>query len=105
MMTSSAPGAVTGFEWDEDKARANEAKHGVSFVEAASVFGDPLAVTFEDPRHSADEDRYLTIGLSAAGRGLIVSHTDRGDDTRVISARVASRGERKGYEDGNYPRA
>ncbi|MBA4067159.1 MAG: hypothetical protein C0501_26330 [Isosphaera sp.] len=93
------------FEWDEDKARANEAKHGVSFPEAASVFGDPLAVTFDDPLHSADEARYLTIGLSAAGRVLIVSHTDRGDATRVISARAASRGERKGYEDGDYPRA
>lgn len=93
------------FEWDEDKARANEAKHGVSFPEAASVFADPLAVTFDDPRHSADEDRYLTIGLSAAGRVLIVSHTDRGTATRVISARVASRGEREGYEDGDYPRA
>lgn len=94
-----------GFEWDDDKARANEAKHGVSFAEAASVFGDPLAVTFEDPLHSVDEDRYLTIGLSAAGRVLIVSHTDRGGDTRVISARAASRGERKGYEDGDYPPA
>jgi uncharacterized DUF497 family protein len=93
------------FEWDEDKARTNEAKHGVSFPEAASVFGDPLAVTFDDPLHSADEDRYLTIGLSATGRVLIVSHTDRGAATRIISARVASRGERKGYEDGDYPRA
>ena len=70
-----------GFEWDEDQASANEAKHGVSFAEASSVFGDPLAVTFDDPLHSADEDRYLTIGLSAAGRVLIVSHTDRGAAT------------------------
>ncbi|MBX9584534.1 MAG: BrnT family toxin [Gemmataceae bacterium] len=93
------------FEWDEDKARANEAKHGVSFAEASSVFADPLAITFDDPVHSDDEDRFLTIGLSAAGRVLIVSHTDRGDATRVVSARAASRGERKGYEDGDYPRA
>ena len=91
------------FEWDEDKACVNESKHGVSFAEASSVFGDPLAVTFNDPLHSDDEDRHLTIGLSAAGRVVIVSHTDRGAATRIISARVASRGERKGYEDGNYP--
>ena len=93
------------FEWDEDKAAANERKHGVSFIEATTVLADPLAVTFDDPLHSDDEDRHLTIGLSAAGRVLIVSHTDRGSATRVISARVASRGERKGYEDGSYPRA
>jgi uncharacterized DUF497 family protein len=74
------------FEWDEDKARTNEVKHGVSFPEAASVFGDPLAVTFDDPLRSADEDRYLTIGLSATGRVLIVSHTDREAATRIISA-------------------
>lgn len=94
-----------GFEWDDDKAEANQDKHGVSFAEAVTVFGDPLAVTFEDPLHSADEDRYLTIGQSTVGRVLIVSHTDRGDDTRIISARLASRGERKGYEDGDYPPA
>lgn len=93
------------FEWDSDKARANESKHGVAFPEAATVFGDPLAVTFDDPLHSADEDRYLTIGLSAAGRVLIVSHTDRDGTTRIISARVASPGERKGYENGDYPHA
>jgi uncharacterized protein len=85
------------FEWDEDKAAANESKHGVSFTEASTVFDDPV--------HSGQEDRYLTIGLSATGRVLIVSHTDRGAATRIISARVASRGERKGYEDGDYPRA
>ncbi len=93
------------FEWDEDKATANESKHGVSFTEASTVFGDPLAVTFDDPVHSDEEARQLTIGLSATGRVLIVSHTDRGAATRIISVRVASRGERKGYEDGDYPRA
>ena len=93
------------FEWDEDKAQANASKHGVSFAEASSVFGDPLAVTFDDTVHSGDEDRYLTIGLSVAGRVVIVSHTDRGTATRIISARVASRGERKGYENGDYPRS
>ncbi len=90
-------------EWDEDKARSNEIKHGVSLPEAATVFGDPLAVTFDDPLHSADELRYLTIGLSSRGRVLIVSHTDRGSANRIISARAASRAERKGYEDGSYP--
>ena len=84
------------FEWGEEKATANESKHGVSFTEAATVFGDPV--------HSDEEDRYLTIGLSTTGRVLIVSHTDRAAATRVISVRVASRGERKGYEDGDYPR-
>ena len=92
------------FEWGEEKATANESKYGVSFTEAATVFGDPLAVTFDDPVHSDEEDRYLTIGLSTTGRVLIVSHTDRAAATRVISVRVASRGERKGYEDGDYPR-
>ena len=91
-------------EWDEDKARTNEAKHGVSFREASSVFGDPLAVTFDDPLHSADEARFLTIGMSSWGRVLIVSHTDRDEVTRVISARATSRAEQKGYEDGDYPR-
>ncbi len=91
------------FEWDEAKAEANVRKHGVSFAEAATVFGDPLAVTFFDPDHSDDEDRFLTIGLSIDGRALILSHTDRGDRVRIISARVATKSERKGYEDGTYP--
>ncbi len=91
------------FEWDEAKAEANVRKHGVSFAEAATVFGDPLAVTFFDPDHSDDEYRFLTIGLSIDGRALILSHTDRGDRVRIISARVATKSERKGYEDGTYP--
>ena len=91
------------FEWDPAKATANEQKQGVTFEEAASVFGDPLAVTFYDPKHSDDEDRYLTIGLSAAGRIILLSHTDRGDAVRIISAREATSAERKGYEDGTYP--
>jgi len=93
------------FEWDEDKARSNELKHGVSFAEATTVFGDPLAVTFDDPLHSTHELRFLTIGVSGAGRILIVSHTDRDSRNRIISARSASRDERKGYEDGTYPRS
>ncbi len=88
------------FEWDPDKAGRNLAKHGVAFPEAATVFGDPLAITFFDPGHSDDEDRYLTFGYSTDGRLLVVSHTDRGDRNRIISARVATRRERKIYEEG-----
>lgn len=91
------------FEWDDTKADANERKHGVSFAEAMTAFGDPLALTGYDPGHGDDEDRYITMGTSAAGRLLIVSHTDRGDKVRLISAREASRRERKDYEDGNFP--
>ena len=91
------------FEWDDGKAEINLTKHGVSFTEASTVFGDPLAVTFFDPDHSDDEDRFLTIGLSLENRVLILSHTDRGEKIRIISARVATKAERKGYEDGNYP--
>jgi uncharacterized DUF497 family protein len=88
------------FEWDPDKAEANLAKHGVSFVDAATVFGDPLAVTYFDPDHSEDEDRFLTFGHLSTGSLLVVSHTDRGDRTRIISARRATRKERKKHEDG-----
>jgi hypothetical protein len=91
------------FEWDDAKAESNERKHGVSFTEAETVFGDPLSLTGYDPRHSDDEDRYITMGMSTEGRLLIVSHTDRGDKVRLISAREASRRERKDYEDGNIP--
>ena len=88
------------FEWDPDKAARNLSKHRVAVTEAATVFGDPLAITFYDPGHSDDEDRYLTFGYSTDGRLLVVSHTDRGDRNRIISARVATRRERKIYEDG-----
>jgi uncharacterized DUF497 family protein len=90
------------FEWDETKAKSNIAKHGLDFVEAATVFGDPLAITFFDPDHSDEEDRYLTIGMSINNRVVIVSHTDREQAVRIISARVATKAERKGYEDGSY---
>ncbi|HUY36744.1 MAG TPA: BrnT family toxin [Pirellulales bacterium] len=83
------------FEWDPDKAAGNLAKHSVSFHEAATVFGDPLAVTYFDPDHSGEEDRFLTFGHSSAGHVLVVSHTDRGDRTRIITARRATRKERK----------
>jgi len=86
------------FEWDEKKAVTNEKKHGVSFHEASTVFGDPLAITFDDPDHSSHEERYLTFGLSGSGRLLVVSHTPRGDRTRIITARSATRYERRIYE-------
>lgn len=88
------------FEWDADKAARNLTKHGVSFHEAATVFGNPLAMTYFDPDHSKEEDRFLTFGHSRAGRLLVVSHTDRENRTRIISARPATRKERKAYEEG-----
>lgn len=91
------------FEWDDDKAAVNERKHGVAFAEAMTVFADPLALTGYDPDHSDGEDRYLTMGRSADDRLLVVSHTDRGENIRIISARLASRAERRDYEDGNFP--
>ncbi len=91
------------FEWDDPKAEANERKHGVTFSEALTVFGDPISVTGYDPHHADDEDRFLTMGTSLDGRLLVVSHTDRGDSIRIISARVATRRERKDYADGNFP--
>ncbi len=86
------------FEWDPDKAAHNVTKHVVTFHEAATVFGDPLAITYFDPDHSSDEDRYLTYGHSTLARLLVVSHTDRGQNTRIISARPATRRERQTYE-------
>jgi uncharacterized DUF497 family protein len=91
------------FEWDDAKAESNERKHGVTFSEAMSVFADFLSVTAYDPGHAADEDRFLTMGMSLAGRLVVVSHTDRADSIRIISARLATRRERKDYEDGNFP--
>jgi uncharacterized DUF497 family protein len=87
------------FEWDPAKATRNLVKHGVSFHEAGAVFGDPLAITYLDPDHSKDEQRFLTFGHSQDATLLVVSHTDRGDRTRIISARRASRRERKSYEE------
>ena len=86
------------FEWDADKAATNLTKHGVSFQEAATVFGDPLAMTYPD--HSDEEDRFLTYGHSTPGRLVVVLHSDRGDKTRIISARLATRKERKKHEEG-----
>ena len=83
------------YEWDSSKADANLRKHGVSFAEAASVFLDPLALTFEDPDHSDEENREITIGVSSRERALFVSHCLRGDRIRIISARKATPREKK----------
>jgi uncharacterized protein len=88
------------FEWNPDKANSNLKKHGVSFREASTVFNDPLSVTFPDLNHSYSEERCIIIGLSSANRILIVHHTDRADRVRIISAREATRNERRFYEDG-----
>jgi uncharacterized DUF497 family protein len=87
------------FEWDENKAAANLEKHKVSFEEAATVFGDPLSDTFDDPDHSAGERRFVIIGMSKQGRMLIVAHTDDGEVVRLISAREPTRREREFYEE------
>ena len=88
------------FEWDPPKARSNFAKHGVGFEEASTVFGDPLSLTIPDPEHSRMEERFVTMGTAFTGKLLVVVHTDRGDNIRIISARRASRRERKSYEKG-----
>jgi uncharacterized protein len=88
------------YEWNAAKAKANAHKHGVSFEEASTVFLDPLAWTFADPDHSAAEAREITIGYSVRHRVIFVALTQRGDRTRIISARKATRKERKQYEEG-----
>jgi hypothetical protein len=87
------------FEWDGRKAISNLKKHGVSFDEAVTVFYDPLAATFDDAGHSGDETRLVTVGYSAQGRLLVVCHVERGSAIRLISARRATRRERKRHED------
>ena len=86
------------FEWDPAKAKMNLRKHGVAFREAATVLRDPLSITIFDPDHSDEEDRFITFGFSAAGRLLIVAHTERGERIRIISARRLTRAEREAYE-------
>jgi uncharacterized protein len=90
-----------GFSWDPRKAASNERKHGVSFEEAVTAFGDLLSITVPDPDHSADENRFLILGLSDQDRLLVVAHVERGDDTRIINARLATRRERNKYEEGD----
>jgi len=91
---------ATEFEWDEDKARANLSNHGVTFQEARTVFNDPLYVDFYDPDHSEDEDRFIVIGQSQQRRLLFVSYLERGNRTRLISARATTRREKETYEKG-----
>ncbi len=86
------------FDWDENKAKSNLDKHGVSFDEATSVFDDPLFLTFSDTEHSIHEQRFIIIGESTKGKLLVVSYTERQNHTRLISARPATRKERKAYE-------
>jgi len=88
------------FEWDRRKAASNLARHGVSFEEAASVFGDPLGRIVDDPRHSVGEQRYVLLGFSERRRVLAVMFTERGEAIRLISARKATRRERGAYEEG-----
>ena len=87
------------FEWGEAKAAANLRKHKATFEEASTVFSDDLSLTGRDPDHSVGEQRFITFGLSAANRILAVSHAERGDVVRIISARLATRMERKMYEE------
>ena len=86
------------FEWDAKKAAANLRKHGVSFVEASTVFGDPLSTTFPDPDHSSDEERYVTVGASVRSTLVVVGHAEREGRVRIITARKATPRERKFYE-------
>jgi uncharacterized DUF497 family protein len=85
-------------EWDDRKAAANLKKHEVSLEEASTVFRDPLSATGADPDHSVGEQRWVTFGVSDAGRLLVVIHTDRRDCVRIISARRATNSERRIYE-------
>jgi uncharacterized DUF497 family protein len=86
------------FEWDARKAVSNRTKHSVSFDEATTVFGDPLSLLMDDPKHSDDEQRFLVMGISAQQRLLVVAFADRPPRTRIISARIATRHERNLYE-------
>ena len=86
------------FDWDPNKAESNERKHGVSFSEAATAFGDPLSATIPDPDHSEGEARFILVGLTFRGRLVVVAHVEDHDTIRIISARPASNAERQSYE-------
>jgi uncharacterized protein len=86
------------FEWDSEKEKRNIKKHAISFDEAVAVFYDPISATFPDPDHSITEARFITVGYSAQGRLLVVSHTERGGAIRIISVRPATISERKRHE-------
>lgn len=88
-------------EWDANKAKLNLAKHSVSFGETITIFGDPLEIMIADPDRSDAEFRFVSMGLSAAGRLLVVAYSERSGRTRIISARVGTPRERRQYETGN----
>ncbi|NOS88854.1 MAG: BrnT family toxin [Methylococcaceae bacterium] len=90
------------FEWDKNKAESNRKKHGVEFSEASTVFADPLEITINDPLHSISEYRFLSIGKSKQGQLLVVSYTEhQANNIRIISARLATKHEKKHYEHNN----
>ena len=88
------------FAWDVTKALANVRRHGITFAEAATAFGDPLSITIPDPAHSVDEEHFILIGRTVQHNVVVVAHVERGDTIRLISARPASRRERIDYEEG-----
>ncbi len=90
------------FEWDRRKDSANRRKHGVGFAKATTVFDDPLSITIPDPDHASDEERFAIIGLSSQRTLLVVVHTIRGEQIRLISARVATKHERRKYEETSF---
>ncbi len=90
------------FEWDEVKAKDNLKKHKVSFEEGKTIFNDPFLFTFPDNVHSADEERFTNIGLSADGHVLVLTHTERRDKIRIINCRKATTRERRFYEEGAH---
>ena len=87
------------FEWDQKKAELNNRKHSVTFEEATTVFGDPLSLTIYDPVHSDHEERFVTIGKALNGKLLVVVHTDRNDNIRIINSRLATSLEKRKYEE------
>jgi uncharacterized DUF497 family protein len=87
------------FEWDKRKASANARKHGVSFEEATTVFGDPLSLTIADPDTERPEHRFIIVGQSYLGRLLVVVHAEDDDNIRIVSARLATRREKRAYEE------
>lgn len=90
------------FEWDAEKAKENIRKHKISFEEAKTVFNDPFLMTFPDPEHSASEQRCLNIGTCSKGRVLVIIHTERDADIRIISCREATPRERRVYEKADF---
>ena len=92
----------TSVRWDPEKARSNARKHGITFDEGASVFRDSLSATIGDPMHSTWEDRFVTVGRSLQNRILVMVHSEVGESIRIINARLATRNERRKYEEGAF---